>query len=175
MKRIWFALICFPTTESLAQSAPGSEIWTPGVGHLAIEFSGSDFLVTLKAPGDAIVGFDHPARSDEERAQVAAAVSELSKPETVLAIPYDAGCTAWAANVVLNGDAFGKGLTVEPDHLEIRAEYHFRCDAVDALTTMQFPFFSHFPSTNVLRADVKLKTGERAFEIKRTEPVLVFE
>ena len=81
-----------------------------GHGALNIAFEGTTIAMELEAPGADIVGFEHPAESDEDRALIAAAIAQLAKPLELFGLPADAGCTVIAANVsLIGGDEHEEG------------------------------------------------------------------
>lgn len=75
-----------------------------GHGALNIAFEGASVAMELEVPGADIVGFEHPAESDADRALIDAAIAQLAKPLELFAMPAAAGCTVTAANVALLGE-----------------------------------------------------------------------
>ena len=75
-----------------------------GHGALNIAFEGASVAMELEVPGADIVGFEHPAESDADRALIEAAIAQLAKPLELFAMPAAAGCTVTAANVALLGE-----------------------------------------------------------------------
>jgi hypothetical protein len=83
------AVAALPTAK-LHASEHGAH--THGVSQLDIALSGNDLEVGLTVPGTDIVGFEHAARSAEDKAAVAAAVTRLKKAETLFSLPDAARC-----------------------------------------------------------------------------------
>ena len=75
-----------------------------GHGALNIAFEGATVLMELEAPGADIVGFEHPAKTADDRAMIDAAIAQLAKPLELFGFPADAGCTVTAAKVALMGE-----------------------------------------------------------------------
>ncbi len=75
-----------------------------GHGALNIAFEGASVAMELEVPGADIVGFEHPAESDADRALIDAAIAQLAKPLELFAMPAAAGCTVTEANVALLGE-----------------------------------------------------------------------
>ncbi len=75
-----------------------------GVGKLNIAVDGDHIVMELEAPGADIVGFEHPAASDEDHAAIDAAVDALSHPLDLFALTAKAGCTVEDAHAALEGD-----------------------------------------------------------------------
>ncbi|MEM9044195.1 MAG: DUF2796 domain-containing protein [Pseudomonadota bacterium] len=75
-----------------------------GVGALNIAVEGGKVLMELEAPGADIVGFEHPAKTPEDKAKIDAAIKVLEKPTKLFAISNAAGCNVVAASAALIGD-----------------------------------------------------------------------
>ena len=75
-----------------------------GHGALNIAVEGAIVAMELEVPGADIVGFEHKAESDEDRAAIDAAIAQLAQPLDIFVIPAAAGCTVTAAAVELIGD-----------------------------------------------------------------------
>ncbi|MEM8753487.1 MAG: DUF2796 domain-containing protein [Pseudomonadota bacterium] len=80
-----------------------------GSGALDIAFEGGSVAMAFEAPGADIVGFEHEAKSAEDRAAIDAAIATLAKPLDLFTPPEAAGCVVTAANVslVAEGDEHG--------------------------------------------------------------------
>ena len=75
-----------------------------GVSALNIAFHGRAVAMELHAPGADIVGFEHPAESDEDRAAVLAATAKLEAPLDLFIFPASAECAVSQTEVTLLGD-----------------------------------------------------------------------
>ncbi len=73
-----------------------------GVGELNIAVAGSDLVIELHAPGADIVGFEHAAESDADKAAVEAALAVLGDLSSVIALPAAAECSVSAAEAELH-------------------------------------------------------------------------
>ncbi len=65
-----------------------------GHGSLSIAMEGDRILLALRAPGADIVGFEHPAESNADKAAIAAALVRLARPLDLFRFPEAAGCAA---------------------------------------------------------------------------------
>lgn len=74
-----------------------------GVGMLTIALDGNDLALELDAPGADIVGFEHAATSDADKAAIAAALETLEKPALLFVLPEEAGCSVVDAHAELVG------------------------------------------------------------------------
>ena len=121
-----------------------------GVGAFGIAFEADGIAMTLEVPGADIVGFEHKAKTDQERTQTAAAVATLAKPLDIFELPEAAGCAVHEANVEVEH---------EGSHSEFHAEYHLDCAAPNAASEIHFEYFEAFPKAQslnvvILKGDV---------------------
>lgn len=113
------ALIAAPLSPALAQESPqrGLGAHVHGVGQLDMAIEGGRIEMQLRAPGADIVGFEHQARSDEDRASLARALAQLEDPLALFVLPEAAGCTVALARAELEAE--------DPeDHHEDHADDH---------------------------------------------------
>ena len=83
-----------------------------GHGYLNIAIEGSTMWIELETPGADIVGFEHPARSDDDKAAIEGAKGRLSDPIGLFGIPAEASCTLVDVSV----EPVGYGLDADDDH-----------------------------------------------------------
>lgn len=172
MKSAVIALTFLPAAL-LAQEALPSGSHIHGTGHLSIIISEGAFTLMLQVPGADVVGFEEAAETDADRERVAAAVSDLSKPLELFALPTEAGCAAVSANVALVGEGLRPQTdTAEESHTEFQADYVVQCDDINAATVMEFPYFERFEMAQRLTVKMATSTDERTFEVSREMPVL---
>ena len=97
---------CLMTGGGVLHAEERRELGAHEHGHstLNIAIEGERVLMELEAPGMDIVGFEHAATSDEDRAAVERARETLSDPLELFAMPADARCTVETAEVALAGD-----------------------------------------------------------------------
>ncbi len=178
MKCAAVLLMLLPTIP-MAQKLAAVEAHTHGVGRVAISMDSNQFTVILAAPGMDVVGFEHSAENDEERAEVAAAISDLSEPLRLFNLPSEAGCETASANVALVGVGFGqvddKTENHTREHAEFQADYVLECEEIDLVTSIRFTYFELFPDAQKL--DVSLISVEGAFSytVYRDQPVLTLQ
>ncbi|MPY70506.1 MAG: DUF2796 domain-containing protein [Alphaproteobacteria bacterium] len=142
-----------------------------GHGAINLAIEGNRMLVELRAPGADIVGFEHPARSGEEKAAVAKAEALLRAPLGLIALPAEAGCRVETATVAVTGGA--EHGHREAGHSEFRGEYVFVCDRAPAIRRIGFPYFRLFPRTGELDVTVITAAGQQAFEVSPAAPEIV--
>ena len=82
-----------------------------GHGYLNIAIEGSTLYIGLETPGADIVDFEHPARSDDDKAAIEDAKGRLSDPIGLFGIPAEASCTLVEVSV----EPVGYGLGMDDD------------------------------------------------------------
>ena len=102
------ALFVLASSLVLGTSARASErqldAHQHGHGTLNLALEGPTLLIELEAPGADIVGFEHPAKSAEDRAAIESAKGRLKNPLALFALDAEAGCVVESADVELIGD-----------------------------------------------------------------------
>ncbi len=152
-----------------------------GVSSLTIAIEGKLVEMALEAPGMDLVGFEHEAKSAEDRQRVALALATLQKGDTLFVLPPDAGCSLERAEAALHGsdehddhakdDDHDHGST-ESNHTEFAATYRFGCADPDRIGRIEFPFFTQFPLSVELDIQAVTSNGAFAFEATRDDPVV---
>lgn len=102
------ALMCstlvFAALPALAEEKRALDAHVHGHGALNVAVEGGALLMELEVPGFDIVGFEHAATSDADKAAVEAALAKLSNPSEIFALPAAAGCTVSEVAAELHGD-----------------------------------------------------------------------
>ncbi|WP_051927420.1 ZrgA family zinc uptake protein [Ruegeria halocynthiae] len=150
-----------------------------GTGRLEILFSEAELSLSLAVPATEIVDFEMPAESDEDRASVAVAISDLSKPLELFVLSEQAMCVTTSANVALstNGQGADGGNALAGDqghHTEFQADYQIQCQNPQAIDAIQFAFFTRFPQADKLIVQIGRSGETHTRDITRTTPVLSF-
>lgn len=172
MRNAVIALTFLPATLA-AQGAISSGAHVHGTGLLSFDMSQSEIALTLRAPGADIVGFEQPAENEDDRAQVATAISDLSKPLEIFVFPEDAGCATLSANVALVGDAFLQQQDSGAEaHTEFQADFLVQCQNIEAVNAVEFLYFQRFENARKLRVQLTSGTASREVEVSRDMPVL---
>jgi hypothetical protein len=155
-----------------------------GHGTLNIAIEGKQILMELRAPGTDIVGFEHAAKSDKDKVRVEAAEKSLSDPLALFSLPGAAGCSVKSAEVegALAGSHHEEKHGHNDDkhtnhgekeaHSEFHVEYVLTCSNISAITWIEFPYFERFPRAEVLKVNMITGKSQKAFEVKRNNPVI---
>ncbi|MES0827782.1 ZrgA family zinc uptake protein [Ruegeria sp. SCP11] len=173
MRRAALALALIP---GVVLSQINSEIaHVHGTGRLDVTVLGTVFSLSLAVPAEDILGFETPADSDEDRALVAKAISDLSKPLELFLLPEEAACETTAANVTLQAEGLGQAAEADQEHhAEFLADYQIECQNVEVVEAVRLAYFDRFPRAEklVIRLD---RSGEiLTHDVTRAEPVLPF-
>lgn len=184
---------------SSAQDSRELDAHVHGVTKLQLAVEGNEVEIRLEAPGMDIVGFEHAASSEADKAAVDAALALLRDPASSVVLDAAAGCTLSEAEAALMSDDHGDhdedhaedhghdddhdGDHADDDHDDhaeegaghsaFEAHYHFDCDAPEALATLSLPFFASFPNAEEIEAEYVTDAGAGAAEVTADAPQLV--
>lgn len=162
-----------------------------GHGSLNIAVEGNVLIMELGAPGADIVGFEHEAKSDEQKNAVKAAVESLAEPLELFVLTPAARCTVKNAKVNIAGEkntdehlekANPSDLKHEAEHRdgeethsEAQATYEISCKAASALTSIEFKYFDRFKGAEELEVNLITAKGQRQYEVQRGAPHIALE
>lgn len=194
------ALVALSAVLSLVAFAPPSAAeqrsakpHEHGHSRMSIAIEGNKVAIELEAPGADIVGFEHEARTDAERATLAQAKAKLADPLAMMGVPAEASCKLVEADVDFGADAHedhadGKHADHKHDdhkhadhkhddeahdgHAEFRAAYALTCAAPQALTRLSFRYFEWFSGAEELDVAVVTDKSQATFEVTRSKPVI---
>ncbi len=178
------AVAILGTTASADEPRRELKAHEHGRASLKIAIEGDRVLLDLESPGANIVGFEHAARTEEERAAVTAALARLGEPLGLFMLPAEAGCRVADAAVEIvtedneeeHADAHGHGHdhdhAEDVRHNEYRAVYELACADTGALRSVGFAFFDVFPATEQIDVTVTGPDGQSAYRVERNAPRL---
>jgi hypothetical protein len=113
-----------------------------GHGALNLAVEGQTLQMQLEVSGVDIVGFEHKAKTPEDRAKIEAAEKTLTQPLNLFVLPGEAGCKVTAAKVSIVGEQSADDAHEhEAVHSGFHAEYELGCSNVAAITAISFPYF----------------------------------
>jgi len=162
-----------------------------GVGRLNAALDGQTLELELESPAMNLVGFEHLATTDADKAKVAAAKAKLENPLALFNLPKAAGCKV--ATQELESPLFGDkpdaddhddddhaeadkdGHEHHHDHSEIHAHYQFSCSAPGALKTLDLAtIFNTFPATQKIQVQLISPSGQQGVEVTAKAAALKF-
>ncbi|MBV7438050.1 Protein of uncharacterised function (DUF2796) [Aeromonas encheleia] len=149
-----------------------------GHGHLNLVLDGNQLMIELQAPAADLVGFEHAARSDEEKAQYARALTRLQQPDALFRLDPAAGCTLTRQEInaakeehdhahdheKADGDQ-DEHHHDEAGHADMGAMYTYTCEAPAKLTGLEATLFAVYPSLEKLSVQGILPNGQTAAEL----------
>jgi hypothetical protein len=179
------SLLAYPTRGEEGHRELGPHVHGHGTLNIAIE--DKRVSMELEVPGMDIVGFEHAASTDDQKAAVDKAKARLEKPLGVFSLPAAAGCTVAEANVAIeaehgdHGDDDHKHDEKADDdhdheaaggHNQFEATYALDCANPSELTTITFDYFALFAGAHDLTVSVATGKGQSKYEVSRSKPTL---
>jgi len=160
-----------------------------GVGRLNAALDGKTLELELESPAMNLVGFEHVATSDADKAKIVAARTRLEQPLSLFNLPKAAGCVV--ENQELESPLFGDQPDADDDHdddakdedahehhhdhSEIHARYQFTCATPDALKTLDLAnIFNTFPATRKVQVQLIGPSGQQGVEVTAKSATLKF-
>ncbi|MFM9486663.1 DUF2796 domain-containing protein [Pseudomonas monachiensis] len=160
-----------------------------GVERLNAALDGKTLELELESPAMNLVGFEHVATSDADKAKVAATRAQLEQPLALFNLPKAAGCVV--ENQELESPLFGDkpeadddhdedakdedGHEHHHDHSEIHARYQFTCATPDALKTLDLAnIFTRFPATRKIQVQLIGPSGQQGVDVTAKAAALKF-
>ena len=141
-----------------------------GVASLNVALDGQTLEIQLQSPAMNLVGFEHEAKSEADKAKVAAARQHLEQPQALFALPIEAKCALQDSE--LDSPLFGGHAHEEHEHADehghsdIDASYRFACANAEALQTLELgSFFGTFPGTEKLEVQLIGPSGQQGAEL----------
>ena len=158
-----------------------------GVARLNAVLDGKALELELESPAMNLVGFEHLATTDADKAKVAAARKQLEQPLALFSLPKAAGCVVSSQELEspLFGDkpeddhdhaTDGKGAAAhDHDHSEIHAHYQFTCTSPAALKNLDLAnLFKTFPATQKIQVQLIGPSGQQGVDATATAATLKF-
>ncbi|MDR6918347.1 hypothetical protein J2X66_005242 [Pseudomonas sp. 3296] len=156
-----------------------------GVGRLNAALDGQTLELELESPAMNLVGFEHAATTDADKAKVVTVRAQLEKPLALFNLPKAAGCVV--AMQELESPLFGDKPDADDDHAEdakdehhhdhseIHAHYQFTCAAPGALKTLDLAtIFNTFPATRKIQVQLIGPSGQQGVEVTAKAAALKF-
>ena len=167
-------------TCSLGASAAAQSTHVHGQGQVSMAIDQNLISMTLESPGADIIGFEHEARTAEEKTAVAEALKQLSDPMFVIQLPGSASCKVIQASSEVASENGDEGHADHDEHEEHEneahgsfiAEYQLECTNIAAINSITFVYFDHFRNAQSLVVVLIDKNGQHQHEINRDNPIL---
>ena len=151
-----------------------------GVGTLNVALDDNTLELDLDSPAMNLVGFEHAATTDADKASVAAAKARLENPLTLFNLPPAAKCVVEAQelNSPLFDPAPEEGASkakTEHHHSDVEAHYAFTCAEPGQLKNLDLgTFFKTFPGPHTFKVQLIGPNGQQAVNVSAKAPTLTF-
>ena len=187
------ALALAATASALAVAEEHRELGphVHGQGNLNIAVEDKRVSMELEVPGMDIVGFEHDATTDDQKAAMEKAKTQLAQPLSVFKLPAAAGCTVADAKVAVeaehhhDGDAdddhdhdHDKATSEDHDHdgheghKEFHVTYALDCAEPASITAIDFDYFKLFAGAHDLTVNVVTAKAQNTYNVTRDAPSL---
>ena len=155
-----------------------------GVARLNAVLDGSTLELELESPAMNLVGFEHAAVSDADKAKVAAVRKQLDEPLKLFGLTAAAGCKESDTDLesplfddkpVKDDDGDGDADEHEHAHSDIHAHYRLECASPDKLKTLDLtPLFKTYPSTQKIQLQLIGPNGQQGVEATPAKATINF-
>ena len=155
-----------------------------GRGTLNIALEGNRVSMELEVPGMDIVGFEHEAKTGNDKTTLETGKQKLSTPLSLFKLPLSAGCRVTEAKVEVetgehdhaakeaNTKDTSKSSEKEQHHSEFHNQYSLECTSPASITTIEFGYFRAFPNAEKLDVNLITPKGQNKYEVTRAHPTL---
>ena len=156
-----------------------------GAAQLNVVLDGKVLELQLESPAMNLVGFEHAAKSDADKAKVAAARSQLEQPQPLFGL--NAGdCTI--SNQELESPLFADHADThkhehdhdhekshDSEHSDIHAHYTLDCQKPEELKQLNLgELFKRFPATEKIQVQLIGPNGQQGLELTPAQTTLSF-
>lgn len=172
-----------------AEAKRGLGAHAHGLSKLSVAVEGGAIVLELEAPGVDIVGFEHAAETDADKAKIQNALAALKKPAELFEF-VGGGCSAKAVEAELHveggdheghddghdhshdhGHDHGEEKAEEAGHTEFEMSATLTCSTIDGVTALNAAaFFETFPSAGEIEAALVSDKGAREVEMTKNAP-----
>ncbi|WP_409321588.1 DUF2796 domain-containing protein [Pseudomonas monteilii] len=155
-----------------------------GVAKLNAVLDGNTLELELDSPAMNLVGFEHAASSDADKAKVAAVRQQLEQPLKLFGLSAAAGCKEDQQE--LESPLFGDAPKADDDgdgdehehghqHSDIGAHYQLTCANPDKLAQVDLgPLFKAFPGTQKINVQLIGPNGQKGVEATPAKAAVAF-
>lgn len=149
-----------------------------GVAKLNVVLDGNTLELELDSPAMNIVGFEHAASSDADKAKVTAARQQLEQPLKLFGLAAAAGCKEDAQE--LESPLFGDSAEEHDhehghQHADVNAHYQLTCSSPAKLAQLDLgALFKTFPQTQKINLQLIGPNGQQGVEVTPAKAVVAF-
>ncbi|MDV7213486.1 DUF2796 domain-containing protein [Azotobacter beijerinckii] len=144
-----------------------------GSAQLNLALDGEILEIEFASPAMNLVGFEHAARSDAERARLAEVRARLEQPLDLFGVPSAARCRVQEHS--LHGALLDPDEAAGHEHSAIEARYRLQCSAAGALEGLNLAaLFGTFPATRKIQVQLIGPHGQQGLELGPEHTALEF-
>lgn len=143
MRILSLPLLLLATASLWGQEAHGHKAHVHGVASLDLAIEGRTLTAIFESPADSIMGFEHAAKTPDEKKKQTAALARLkARFGEMLLLPATAQCTWKAAKAEVH---------VHGSHADVEAEFTAECKGPLNRGEIRFAFMKVFPDVHELK------------------------
>jgi hypothetical protein len=160
-----------------------------GVGELNIAIQSNTMVLEFIIPGADVVGFEHEAKSEQDKAIVSAALTKFDDYNNIFIIPTNSKCILISSKININQEDEHDEHDEHDDHdghddhdehqeeahNEFYAKYTFECGDIKSLDLLEFPYFETFSNSGELEVQFVSEIGSTSFEVEADSPIINIE
>lgn len=167
--RPWLATAALAGVASMGAPAATAQghAHVHGQAQLEVVLEGASLEITLSAPLDSIVGFEHAPRTAAQRQTAEAALRSLADPAQLFSLPPAAGCRLQDKSVDAPTLQAAPGTAKAGDHADLDATWRFGCSAPVQLDRVKLSLFERFVPMKRLTVLVAGPAGQGRYPLRR--------
>jgi len=164
VKHRLFLLALLGLTFATHAAEPSPHAHVHGIAKLDVAVDGSTLTLALESPLDSLLGFEHPARNDQEKTAVKTMSDQLHKPQALFALPTAAQCRS--VSVTLDSPVLeAKPKHGGDGHADLDGEFVFQCAQPQQLKGMTVQLFKAFTHLRELDVQIASPRGQSAAKL----------
>ena len=154
-----------------------------GAAQLNVVLDGKMLHLQLDSPAMNLVGFEHAAKSDADKAKVAAARSQLAQPQVLFGLnagdcnisKQEVESPLFAKHADSHGHKHEHEKSHDSEHSDIHAHYSLDCQKPEDLQQLDLgELFKRFPATEKIQVQLIGPNGQQGLELTPAQPTLSF-
>ena len=136
-----------------------------GKSVLRIAIEGNQVKFELESPANDIVGFEHAAKTDEQKKAVKQALSVLENAENLFTPDKSAGCVKKDSEAEFE---------LEGEHAAFHAHWSMECSQMPSLTNLNVTFFDAFSGAEEVEVEVEAvsSSGQVGIELHHDDKTI---
>ncbi len=190
-------IVALPLAAPASAETREAKAHVHGAGQFTIALDGNVLEMELEIPGADIVGFEHEAKSDADKAAIKAAIALLQNPGKMFTLPAAAGCKPVKADAHAGGEDEHEDEHEdeykaeqkddhkaehkdehdhegEAHHMAFHAQYNLTCAKPEALSSIKLNLFANFPSLKEVAVLAVTAKGQVKAEATPQQPEIGF-